>query len=964
MMPHHPTRRIFSFLLATLLMVAGGLHASTALTADEIAYLKSVETITFVSQTSYAPFEFVDRAGERKGMCLDLVHWMSAELGFRANFVDMPLQEAQDAVLAGKADVLTSLFHSQRRDGKFDFTDMIFEVPASIFVRAERPDIQGLDDLRGRRVAMQRGDYAAEFLESRGIDVEVVSVASFAEATDAVVDGRADAVVGDEQIVLFHLYSQGLEARLKIVGTPLFVGRNCMAVANGDAVLAGILNKGIHIARQQGVIDRIERTWLGRPIAPAPSLLLENATRLAVFSALALVALLAVLVWNRQLDKVVRARTSELAETNQRLELALDGASLSLWDWDLMTNKVTRDSRLERMLGYAPGTFSNASEEEWRALTHPEDDPAVNHALLECISAENAELSCQLRLRAADGGWKWSEARGRVVERDASGKPTRMIGTHLDITENKRAEAGLRRSERHYRLLLENLNAAVLVHGADDRPVYCNPKAEELLGISEERLLAGDAMEGVFHAENHEPIPREQFPSTRVIGGTPIQNAVYSIRRRGEEKAGGWIMLSGYAEQDREGALVRVVLTFVDIGEQRRAAAERQKLDAHMQHLAKLESLSVLAGGIAHDFNNLLMGILGSAGLALHDLPRDSPARESLELIEKTAQRAAELTRQMLAYSGKGRFVVVPINVSRLVREMSHIMETIVNRRAHLRLDCPEDTPNVEADQTQLRQIVMNLIINAADAVKPTDGVIAIRTGAMDATREYLAETWLDDNLRPGRYTFVEVSDNGVGMPPHICARIFDPFFTTKQAGHGLGLAAALGIIRGHKGFIEVSSEPGKGTTFRFGFPCVEAPEYTPPGAVESPDAWKPQGTILLVDDDETVVIVASRILARLGFQVVVARDGAQGVELFRQRHPEIGAVLLDMNMPHLTGDEAFRQMRLINRDVPVVLMSGFTEQDATSHFVGKGLAAFIQKPFRPAELAETLRTVLGQRSP
>jgi CheY-like chemotaxis protein len=342
------------------------------------------------------------------------------------------------------------------------------------------------------------------------------------------------------------------------------------------------------------------------------------------------------------------------------------------------------------------------------------------------------------------------------------------------------------------------------------------------------------------------------------------------------------------------------------------------------------------------------------------DLPEDSPLRELVADIETTALRAADLTKQMLAYSGKGRFIVNTVDVNLLVKEMAQLLQTVISKKAALRFNFANDLPSVEADATQLRQIVMNLITNASDAIGGDDGTITLRTGTCEATRELLTSSYVDDELPVGRYAFIEVEDSGCGMDADTVERIFDPFFSTKFTGRGLGLAATLGIVRGHRGTIKVESTPGKGTTFRILLPCtaVAGPEHAQSDA-RRPQRFRGSGAVLVVDDDETVRAGAQHMLERRGFPVITARDGAEGVALFESARDRIALVLLDLTMPTLGGEEAFRAMRQRRPDVRVVLMSGYSSQELASRYGSEGMAGFIQKPFRVEELDACLTAAL-----
>jgi len=418
------------------------------------------------------------------------------------------------------------------------------------------------------------------------------------------------------------------------------------------------------------------------------------------------------------------------------------------------------------------------------------------------------------------------------------------------------------------------------------------------------------------------------------------------------------VELSTVAWRAADGVYVTGILR--DLTRRKRAEEERRKLDEKVQQVQKMESLGVLAGGIAHDFNNLLVSILGNADLALMDLPRESPARECIQDIRTASQRAADLSRQILAYSGKGRFVVEPLDLNMLIEELTHLLEATLAKDALLRLHLADPLPLVEGDATQLRQVIMNLITNASDSVGKRSGVITITTGTMECDRPYLSEAFLDEDLPEGRYTWLEVSDTGEGMDAATRERIFDPFFTTKSTGRGLGLAAVLGIVRGHRGAIHVYSEPGDGTTFKLLFPVHQECAGLAPIAPEPVVDFRGSGAVLVVDDEDTVHAVTRRMLHRMGFEeILAARDGREALTLFDQRRDDICCILLDLTMPHMDGAATFRELRRLGAGIPVILVSGYNEQDVVNRFAGKGLAGFLQKPFEYSMLARKVQEAI-----
>lgn len=428
---------------------AAAVSGAVSLTAEEKAFLDNHGAIVFVSQTHYPPFEFRHLDGSRDGMTIELVHWLATEVGFKARFIDMSFYDAQQAVQSGLADVLTSFFYSEQRDQTFDFTSTLFEVPASIFVAADRPDIVQMKDLDGKRIAMQRGDYAYGFLQQAGIRFELVETSSFAEATNAIIDGRADAVIGDEQIVLYYLFSNNLTERVKKVGDPLYVGRNSMAVKEGNRTLLSILDKGLEHARSTGVVDRLSSKWIGEQY-PATSNLWALAWPYVLAAG---VVILLFFAWSIRLRQVVEEKTRELSVgearyrtlyeelklREERLNFALKSAKCGLWDWDVVANRFYYDPNYYLMAGYEPDAFA-PTYEEWLNRLHPDDVLAAETAFDACYSGRSPVYISEFRFLKADGSWMWVLDKGEVVAYDDAGAPLRYIGLHIDISEQKQAE--------------------------------------------------------------------------------------------------------------------------------------------------------------------------------------------------------------------------------------------------------------------------------------------------------------------------------------------------------------------------------------------------------------------------------------------------------------------------------------------------------------------------------------------
>jgi two-component system, cell cycle sensor histidine kinase and response regulator CckA len=422
------------------------------------------------------------------------------------------------------------------------------------------------------------------------------------------------------------------------------------------------------------------------------------------------------------------------------------------------------------------------------------------------------------------------------------------------------------------------------------------------------------------------------------------------------------VIVNAVPLRDADGKVSGAVATMQDVTQQRLAAQERLAFERRLRETQKLESLGALAGGIAHDFNNLLTGIIGNASMARFEITENpANAQAALDSLEQAALRAADLCKQMLAYAGKGRFVIQSLSLSRIVRETTELLTVSIAKRAALELQLDEGLPTIQGDATQVRQLLVNLVKNAAEAIGDHGGVITLRTSVLYVNDEYLRGLAYTDPLAPGNYVCLEVVDNGPGMDKTTLARVFDPFFTTKFTGRGLGLAAVLGIVRGHKGAVKVQSEPNRGTTFTMLFPADSAPPSDSVPEPSSTAATLPRSPhVLLVEDEEAVRLVTQRILNSAGYTVTAADDGQKAVDLVTRSPREFDLVLLDMTMPNMDGEEAFKQMRKINPDLRVLVMSGYSEQETLRRFEGEKATSFLSKPFTRASLMEKVQGMLA----
>ncbi|HVN06913.1 MAG TPA: PAS domain S-box protein [Bryobacteraceae bacterium] len=676
-------------------------------------------------------------------------------------------------------------------------------------------------------------------------------------------------------------------------------------------------------------------------------------------------------------DVTERVQAEEdLKESERRFHSLADTAPAFIWMTDIEGRCVFVN---KGWLDFAGRTLEEDLGDGWIESLHPEDRKEAVATSHEAI-ARRERYQSEYRVRRADGEYRWILDSG-APRLDSQGHFLGFIGSCVDVTEARRdrealrtardelalrvaertadlvrINEALRQSEQHYQVLADL--APVGIFRTDDQGhcLYVNERICEIAGMSAPEFCEG-RWDKILSAEDRARLGAEWQKA--ITGGGPAAIEHRIVRTDGSIV---WALIHIAAERNAAGQVTGCIGTLADITERKRAEEENRRLELQVQQAQRLQSLGILAGGLAHDFNNLLTIIMGNARIALLDLPPGAPAVQYLAEIETATSRAAELTNQMLAYSGKGRFTVERVNLSSVTEETVKLLRTMLSAKTSLRLDLDSSLPEIDADPAQIRQIVMNLVTNAAEAIGESAGAIRISTGVVEAGRDDLAATYCDDQLPTGRYVFLEVRDTGCGMSPETQAHIFDPFFTTKFTGRGLGLAAALGIVRAHRGTLTVSSKAGQGSTFRMLFPVAERAAETSAAEPTSRPAAPGRGTILVVDDEAGMRSLARAVLEKSGFTVITANDGADAVRVFKRQSGEIRAVILDLTMPVMSGEEAAAELRRVREDVPIILSSGYSAQALAGKRDDKGITGFLKKPYDPATLTATIESVLQEK--
>ncbi len=725
-----------------------------------------------------------------------------------------------------------------------------------------------------------------------------------------------------------------------------------MYEANGirDLMLADVVPIGFsnpdrwrHVAEtfaRQGLLTREVDldAFLYQPRVTFLDLMRQH--RLAIAAGVIAFVLLLLLSYAWLLRRQVRSRTEALIAASREFERIIDRMQDTYYVADAEGRMRWCSASVKDKLGYA------REEIIGRPMTMLYEDANDRERFLNALAANGGKVeNFPLRLKHKDGRIVHTEVSSQFTY-DEAGNVTGVEGTARDVTARKKAEEAAQQARRELEIVFDNMQDTFYRTDAEGRIIWGSASCRRLTGYRLDELIGMPVAQLWV-----EPEARGKMLEAMHASGGRVENFEVDIRRKNGEIR--HVSVNAHFIHDEQGEINGVEGIVRDVTEIRRAAEEHRELEAQFQQAQKMESIGLLAGGIAHDFNNLLVGVMGNAELAMLDLPQDSPVRDYLQQIFHAAQRGSDLVRQMLAYSGQGRMTVAEHNLNQCIRDVGDLLGTVISKKAEVSYDLFDDLPDIRGDMNQITQMLMNLMTNASDALGGEPGSIHVSTGVARLERADLRGMSGATDAEPGDYVFVQVRDSGCGMDQETMKRIFDPFFTTKQSGTGLGLAALMGIVRGHHGCLRLDSAPGKGSCFTVYLPACEASGQAAvmvdTNSFDLPDRLS--GTVLIVDDEPDVAQVARRFLEREGLKVLVAGDGEQGVELFRRHADAIGMVLLDLTMPKMDGEQAFHAMRAVRDDVPIVISSGFSESGAVARMRRHGLAGFVQKPFRRKEL-------------
>jgi two-component system, cell cycle sensor histidine kinase and response regulator CckA len=646
---------------------------------------------------------------------------------------------------------------------------------------------------------------------------------------------------------------------------------------------------------------------------------------------------------HRQAEDALKQSETSLAEA-QRL------AHLGNWEWDVPANKSIWSDEVYRIFGITPQEFE-ATHEAFLACVHPGDRAAVKQAVKEALNGRNS-YSISYRVILPDGSPRYVYANARL-DVDDRGQPLRLVGTVQDLTALKQAQEALEESERRYRLLAENLTDVIFTTDLNLRLTYISPSVRFFTGYSPEEVL-GRKLEQILTPASAELAAKTYAEELAREQDQPGQtrSRVLEFEHYCKDGRTIWGEVRANLLRDAQGQAIGVIGVTRDI-------TARRDLEEQLRQAQKMEVVGRLAGGVAHDFNNLLTAILGYAALLLNSMDPGAPYRHDIEEIRKAGERAALLTRQLMAFSRRQVLHPIALDLNQVVDNLGKMTKRVIGEDIDLEIVPGPDLGMVMADPGQIEQVILNLAINARDAM-PHGGRLSIRTSNTYLDQDYVLGH--ADQMQPGPFVLLEVEDTGCGMDTATRSHIFEPFYTTKELGKGtgLGLSTVYGIISQSGGNISVSSEPGRGTAFKIYLPRSDALAGAGTAAEAAMPALQGQETILLVEDENLVRAITRRILGRLGYRVMEARDGREALEISAKHEGPIHLLLTDLVMPGMSGQELADRLASGQQHLKVLFMSGYAENSlAGGHELAKPGRGYIQKPFEAQSLAAKVRELL-----
>ncbi len=898
-----------------------------------------------------------------EGLFIDLIEYFASSLDWNVEYVDKPWGELLVDLENGDIDLLPAVAVRDERREIYDYSQNPPFVDSGVLFTGPSFNLVTILDLQGARVAGVEGSiftrafesYAASF----GVVCDIVLEQDNPSVMQAIADGTADAGI--------CIYSLGIElakeypvsiTAISFAPTALSFavpkGKNSDLIAGIDQLMAPMMTD------PNSLYSRSFEKWImPNPPASIPVWIwwgIGGLLLLGLFSAFWAILL------RRQVSAKTKHLVAEISERNRaegallavsrRLELALHSARAGTWDWDVLTGQIEWSPAMFDLFGLDPAT-TVASFESWRGALHPEDSEVAEGRIGEALALRTT-LNSDYRVVLPGGQTRWINAVGEGVY-DPQGHPVQMIGICWDITERKQAEEALRTSEANMRFIIKHDPSAIAVYDRDLRYIAVSDRFLKDYEILDEDIV------GKHHYEVFPEIPQKwRDVHQRVMcGAIESEKDDTFVRLDGSLTYNSWECRPWY---DSDGSIGGII-TYTEVTTDRKLAEDAlRERDEQLRQSQKMEAVGQLAGGIAHDFNNLLTVIIGYGDLLLaREGISDSPAAEDVKQIERAAERASALTRQILAFSRRQALRPSVVSLNEILVGIEPLLRRTLGENIKLASLQHPGLGHAEVDVHQFEQVLMNLALNARDAM-PAGGRLTFETANVELDEDYCRT---HPEVAPGSYVMLSVSDTGIGMDEAILQHVFEPFFTTKAPGQGtgLGLAMVYGTVKQSKGNIFVYSEPGKGTTFRIYLPLIAEREGAK--VVVVPDETPHFGNerVMVVEDESSLRSLIERVLGEAGYEVRCFGSADEAMVILEQDHVDVDLLLTDVVLPGaMQGNDLARRVRISRPDLPVLYMSGYT-RDAIVHAgrLDEGVN-LLEKPFTTEALARKVRSVLDER--
>jgi len=891
---------------------------------------------------NYPPFEFLDDKGRPAGFTVDLTRAIARQMDMDVRIRLGPWTKVIEGAKSGNVDVIQGIFYSPQRDRTLDFSPpYLVSHYVSVVRKGIGSPVETVEDLAGKSLVVEAGDVIHDFLVKQGLGPRISVVETQGDVLRAVSHGQYDCGLV-LRVSALYLIKKNAWKNLALGSRSFFSGDYCYAVPGGQSALLAQFSEGLKVVQESGEFHRIYDKWLGGYEESPPSLL--KALRYSGMVLIPLIViLLAVFLWLWSLRRQVAERTRELRESQEFQQAMIACSPVALYSIDLEGKVLAWNESAEKIFGWS------AEEVIGKPLPIVPQDSQEEFSALRNRAVEDGAFSGVEVVRQRKDGSLFECGLSVSPVFDARGEIIGIMASMEDITERKRAESALRTSEIRYRSLFDHSLDAFLLTAPDGSILDVNPAACAMFGRTAEeiRKLGWNGL-----VDTSDPRLQKALEERAETGRA---QAELIMIRADNSRFPTEITSTIYVDengQQRSSMIIR------DITERRRTESEHEKLQKQFLQAQKMESVGRLAGGVAHDFNNKLTVILGYAQMAMEGLRKTDPIYASLQQVVKAGNQSVDIVRQLLAFARKQTISPKVLDLNETVEGMLKMLRRLIGEDIDLAWQPDTHLWPVNMDPAQIDQVLANLCVNARDAISGV-GRVTIETENV-----VLSEDYCDGHAGfvPGAYVRLAVSDDGCGMDGETLANAFEPFFTTKGEGRGtgLGLSTVYGIAKQNNGFVNVYSEPGKGTSVKVYLPR-HVGEAEPGRETAPADIPRGRGeTVLVVEDEASVLHLVGRILEKLGYAVLVSANPTDALNTARKHEGEIQLLITDVVLPGMSGRDLAGAIMQIRTDIRVLFMSGYTANVIAHHGVLEEGVAFIEKPFTFEKLARKVWKVLG----